>query len=220
MKNEFSNLNPDLLAYVSGLTVKDSIVMKNLREKTSHLELANMQISPIQGQFISFLVSITEAKKCLELGTFTGYSALVIADSLPEDGRLITCDINTDWTEMALSAWQEANLSHKIHLELAPARDTLNNLEKTDSSSFDFIFIDADKTNYMHYYQSAIMLSRPGGLIVIDNIFWDGKVIDPTYAEDKQTSAIMDLNEYISNDTRVISSIVPIADGLCLVKVL
>lgn len=220
MKNELSTLSPALFAYIDERAVKESTHQKKLRDITSHLELAIMQISPIQGQFIHFLLQLTNAKKCLELGTFTGYSALTIAQAIPEDGHLITCDINDDWTNIAKTSWEEANLSHKITLKLGPAEETLTTLTETDKNSFDFIFIDADKTNYLSYYQSALTLSRPGALIIIDNIFWDGKVVDPDYNDDRQTMAVKELNDYVSQDTRVASTIVPIADGLCLIKVL
>lgn len=220
MRYEHSNHSPALFAYMESLAVKESPHQKSLRDKTSHLDLAIMQISPIQGQFIHFMIKLINAKKCLELGTFTGYSALTIAEALPDDGHLITCDINEDWTTIAKGSWKEANVDHKITLKLGPATDTLETLTETDKQGFDFVFIDADKTNYLQYYQATIELTRPGGLIIIDNIFWDDKVIDPAFDDDRQTAAVKSLNDYVSQDSRVESTIVPIADGLYLIKVL
>lgn len=212
------NLTPALYDYLLDISLREDPVLKALREETAKLPLAVMQVAPEQAQFMQFLMRLIDAKKVLELGTFTGYSALAMAQALPEDGELITCDINSEWTAMALPFWQKAKQEHKIKLALAPAFDTLNRLlAEGRQHCFDFIFIDADKTNYLHYYELSLQLVSPRGLIAIDNIFWDGKVID---AEETgaQTREIRRLNEYIKQDNRVEVSLLAIADGLFLVK--
>jgi predicted O-methyltransferase YrrM len=177
-----------------------------------------MQVTPEQAQFLQFILRLLGAKTVLELGTFTGYSALAMALALPEDGHVITCDINKEWTKDAPKFWQQAQQDKKINLRLAPALDTLNELIDTGfSNRFDFVFIDADKTNYLNYYELALKLIKPSGVIAIDNIFWEGKVID-----DKETGAqtreIRKLNEFIKSDPRVYTSLLPISDGLFLIQ--
>lgn len=193
-------------------------VLTALRKQTSTMQLAAMQISPEQAQFMQLLIRLIRAKRVLELGTFTGYSALAMALALPKDGHLITCDINTEWTKQAPFFWKEAGQHDKIDLRIAPATETLHQLiNDGQSHQFDFIFIDADKTNYLTYYELALQLISPNGLIAIDNIFWEGKVVD-----DKETGAqtreIRKLNLKIKSDPRVFSSLLPIADGLFLVQ--
>jgi predicted O-methyltransferase YrrM len=189
-----------------------------LRQETSSMELAVMQIPPEQAQFLQLLLRLTQAKNVLELGTFTGYSALAMALMLPDDGKLITCDISTEWTKRAHPFWKEAKQDHKIELRLGPALDTLHALVNEGwEQKFDFIFIDADKTNYLNYYELALKLIQPRGLIAIDNIFWGGKVIDE-HETGGQTREIRKLNDFIKNDQRVFISLLPIADGLLLVQ--
>lgn len=192
--------------------------MKALREDTASMPLALMQVAPEQAQFLQFLIRLLQAKKVLELGTFTGYSALAMALAMPEEGQLITCDINEEWTHKAPLFWRQANQDKKIDLRIAPALQTLNQLLKDGMAhTFDFIFIDADKTNYLNYYELALQLIRSSGLIVIDNIFWEGAVIDPE-DDSAQTREIRRLNLWIKQDKRVYSSLLPIADGLFLVQ--
>jgi len=180
--------------------------------------LAIMQVSPEQAQFMQLLLRLISAKNVLELGTFTGYSALAMALALPDDGFLITCDINSEWTEKAPLFWQQAEQEKKIDLRLAPALETMKQLlTEGYALSFDFIFIDADKTNYLNYYELALQLLKPSGLIAIDNVFWEGKVIDPQETG-AQTREIRKLNEFLKQDNRVYTSLLPISDGLFLIQ--
>jgi predicted O-methyltransferase YrrM len=182
------------------------------------MELANMQVAPEQAQFMQFLLRLIRAKNVLELGTFTGYSALAMSLALPENGRLITCDLSAEWTKNTHFFWQEAKQDHKIQLRLGRALDTLHTLvDEGWEQKFDFIFIDADKTNYINYYEMALKLIQPQGLIAIDNVLWDGKVIDENEVTG-QTREIRKLNDLLKNDTRVFTSLLPIADGLFLVQ--
>ena len=213
-----TNLTENLYDYMLDVSLKEHPVLKLLREDSMNMQLFHMQISPDQAQFMQMLIRLIQAKKVLELGTFTGYSALALALALPDDGHLITCDINEEWTKNAHHYWKKANLESKIELRLAPALKTLNDLlENGEEHSFDFIFIDADKTNYVNYYELAMKLVSPTGLIVIDNVFWEGKVID-LKEEGGQTREIRKLNELLKNDNRVHTSLLPIADGVFLVK--
>lgn len=212
------NLTPELYDYMLDVSLREHPVLKRLREETATMSLAVMQVAPEQAQFMQFLLRLIRAKKVLELGTFTGYSALAMALALPDDGKLITCDINREWTDKAHPFWKQAEQDNKIELRIAPARQSLAALvEEGYAHSFDFIFIDADKTNYLHYYEQALQLVSPQGLIAIDNVFWDGLVIDPTNT-DAQTREIRKLNALIKQDTRVHTSFLPIADGLFLVQ--
>lgn len=211
-------LTPELYAYILDVSLHEHPVMQRLRNETSLMELANMQIAPEQAQFMQFLLRIIRAKNVLELGTFTGYSALAMALALPDDGRLITCDVSAQWTKKAHLFWKEAQQDHKIELRLGQALDSLHALiEEGWERKFDFIFIDADKTNYLHYYEMALRLIQPKGIIAIDNVLWDGKVIDEQETGG-QTREIRKLNELIKQDKRVFTSLLPIADGLFLVQ--
>ncbi|KTD25747.1 class I SAM-dependent methyltransferase [Legionella maceachernii] len=212
------SLTPALYDYMLDVSLREHPVLKALRDETAKLPLANMQVAPEQAQFMQFLIRLINAKKVLELGTFTGYSALAMALALPDDGELITCDINTEWTSVAHPFWHEAKQEKKINLRLGPALDTLHHLLKEGyNQRFDFIFIDADKTNYVNYYELSLQLISPQGLIAVDNIFWDGKVIDEQETGG-QTREIRRLNALIKADKRVDVSLLPIADGLFLVK--
>jgi predicted O-methyltransferase YrrM len=211
-------LTPSLYEYLLDISLREHPVLTALREKTATMPLANMQVAPEQAQFMQFLLKLTKAKKVLELGTFTGYSTLSLALALPEDGQIITCDINEEWTSIAKPFWEQAGQSKKIQLRLGPALDTMKQLLKAGfSKQFDFIFIDADKTNYLNYYELALQLINEQGLIAIDNIFWDGTVIDPLETG-AQVREIRRLNEYIKKDTRVSISLLPLADGLFLIR--
>lgn len=210
------NLTPALYAYLLDISLREDPTLHALREETAKLALAAMQVAPEQAQFMQFLLRLTDARKILELGTFTGYSALAMALALPEDGELITCDINEEWTSIAKPYWERAKQDKKINLRLGPALNTLENLLR-EGRSFDFIFIDADKTNYRHYYEFALQLLSPRGFIAIDNIFWDGKVIDANETTG-QTREIRSLNNFIKDDKRVNVSLLAIADGLFLIQ--
>lgn len=212
------SLTPALYDYMLDISLREDSILNALREETAKMRLAIMQVAPEQAQFMQFLIRLIGAKKVLELGTFTGYSALAMALALPDDGELITCDINTEWTAVAQPFWRQAKQDKKIKLRLAPALDSLHHLlEEGYKHQFDFIFIDADKTNYMNYYELALQLISPRGLIAIDNIFWGGKVID-TQVTGGQTREIRRLNAFLKEDERVDISLLAIADGLFLVK--
>ncbi len=211
-------LTPSLYEYMLDISLREHPVLTALREETAKLPLAIMQVSPEQAQFMQMLIKILSAKNVLEIGTFTGYSALAMALALPDDGKVITCDLNAEWTDTAQQFWQKAKQDNKIQLRLAPALDTLHNLLKEGyANQFDFIFIDADKTNYLHYYELSLQLISPRGLIAIDNIFWNGKVIDEEETG-SQTREIRHLNQFIKEDQRVDVSLLAIADGLFLVR--
>lgn len=211
-------LTPELYEYMLDKSLREHPTLTGLRKETSTMELANMQVAPEQAQFMQFLLRLIGAKHVLELGTFTGYSALAMSLVLPDDGQLITCDVSEEWTKRAHPFWHEAKQEHKIKLRLGPALDTLYALLNEGwEQKFDFIFIDADKTNYLNYYELALKLIKPKGLIAVDNVFWDGKVIDPDDISG-QTREIKKLNELIKNDHRVFVSLLPIADGLFLIQ--
>lgn len=212
------SLTPELYEYILDKSLREHPVLKALREDTSRLELARMQVSPEQAQFMQFLLKLTGAKKVLELGTFTGYSALAMALALPEDGELITCDLSETWTSKAHSFWHDAGQAQKIKLRLGPALESMYALINDGyAGQFDFVFIDADKTNYINYYELALQLIKPEGFIAIDNVLWEGNVINPQDTS-AQTREIRKLNDLIKHDQRVFVSLLPIADGLFLVK--
>ena len=216
MSNQTLGLSPQLYNYFQSISLREPEVLTQLRQETAHQPLSNMQIAPEQGQFMAFLIKLTGAKKTLEVGVFTGYSSLVVALALPETGEVIACDVDEEYTQIARTYWEKAGVSHKIKLHLAPAVLTLENLlAKGEENSFDFAFIDADKSNYDTYYEQALKLVRVGGVIAIDNVLWDGKVAD-SQVQDNRTQAIRRLNEKLHQDTRILLSVVPIADGLTL----
>jgi predicted O-methyltransferase YrrM len=187
-----------------------------LRAETLQLPNAGMQISVEQGHFMDLLTRLIGAKKVLEVGVFTGYSALTVASALPEDGRLIACDVSEEWTSIGRKYWQEAGIAHKIDLRIAPAVATLDSLlAEGHADTFDFAFIDADKPNYDAYYERILQLLRPNGLIAIDNTLWSGKVADHA-VQDESTTALRALNAKLCTDPRVTLSVLPIGDGLTL----
>ncbi|SVA94580.1 uncharacterized protein METZ01_LOCUS147434 [marine metagenome] len=182
------------------------------------MENSVMQISPEQGQFMQFLVSMIGASNTIEVGVYTGYSALCVALGLPEDGHMIACDINEEWTQVALEYWKKAGVADKIDLRIGPALDTLTELEKNvGKDQFDFAFIDADKVNYDIYYEKCLGLVRPGGVVAIDNVLWSGTVADVSVM-DENTKAIRSLNAKLHKDERIDISMVPIGDGLTLAR--
>jgi predicted O-methyltransferase YrrM len=216
MSTKTITLTESLHHYLLSVSLHEPPILARLREETAQHPLANMQIAPEQGQFMALLVRLMEAKKCLELGVFTGYSALSVALALPPDGKLIACDVNEEWTSMARRYWQEAGVAHKIALRIAPALETLDKLlANGEAGSFDFIFIDADKENYANYYERSLELVRHGGLIVIDNVLWSGRVADPN-EQDMDTVAIRRFNTKLHFDERIALSMLPLADGLTL----
>ena len=218
MSNKTINLTPQLYEYLLDHSLREPSIMTALREATAELPEAIMQIAPDQAQFMSLLIKMLGAKYALEIGTFTGYSALAVALALPDDGKLVCCDINREWTDIGRHHWQLAGVDHKIDLRLAAAMKTLKTLLADKYPiNFDFVFIDADKENYLHYYEYSLKLLRIGGLIAIDNTLWSGDVIDAE-KKDVDTVAIREFNRFIHQDERVDISLLPIADGLTLAR--
>ena len=219
MSDNTLTLTPALTEYLRAYGVRESTDLTALRAETHQtFEAAPMQICPEQGQFFQWLLKVMNAKKALEIGTFTGYSAICIALGLPETGHLTCCDASYDWTRMAVKYFEKMCLQHKITLHIAPALKTLQTLIDTQQeNTFDFAFIDADKLNYLHYYEFCLKLVRPGGVIAIDNVLWGGEVLNPDN-QDENTRIIRALNEKIAQDHRVSISMLPIGDGLTLVQ--
>ncbi len=216
MTNKTIMLTDALYDYVVSVSLREPPLLERLREETARGPKANMQISPEQGQFMMLLIQMLGAKKAIEIGVFTGYSSLCVALALPKDGELIACDVSEEWTSMARRYWQEAGVADKINLQLAPALDTLDVLLKDgQAGTFDFVFIDADKTGYDAYYERSLQLIRRGGLIAFDNMLQSGRVIDPSNQEEN-ILAIRALNKKLHHDERVSLSLLPIADGLTL----
>jgi predicted O-methyltransferase YrrM len=217
MSTRTLTLDDDLYRYLLDVSLREHPVMMQLRAVTREHAHANMQISPEQGQFMALLVNLAGARRTLEIGVFTGYSALAVALALPADGRIIACDVNEDYTAVARDFWKKAGVDHKIDLHLAPAIDTLDALiADGQAGCFDFAFIDADKTGYDAYYERCLTLLRRGGLIVIDNVLWGGSVARP--AEDEDTAAIQALNRKLRDDERIDLSMLPVGDGLTLAR--
>ncbi|GMU69163.1 MAG: class I SAM-dependent methyltransferase [Steroidobacteraceae bacterium] len=218
MTNTTLAMNERLQRYLVENTVREAAVLARLRQLTAKMPQASMQIAPEQGQLLQLLVRLIDARRCLEVGTFTGYSALAVALAMPGDGRIVACDVSAEWTAIARRFWAEAGVDSRIDLRLAPALATLDGLlADGHGSSFDFAFIDADKTNYVAYYERVVELLRPGGLLAVDNVLWGGDVADPT-VQDTETNAIRALNDRARDDARVDISLVPIGDGLLLAR--
>lgn len=218
MATQTLGLPPEFLEYYRSIACRESPILAQLRRETAAHPMAMMQIAPEQGQFMAFLVKLIGAKKTLEVGVFTGYSSLAVALALPEDGRVIACDVSEEYTAIARRYWEKAGVSGKIDLRVAPAVETLDHLLATGhGETFDFAFIDADKSNYDRYYEQSLDLVRSGGVIAIDNVFWGGKVADAG-TTDNRTKIIRSLNEKIHGDRRVDISVIPIGDGLTLAR--
>lgn len=211
-------LTDALQDYLLAVSLRETELQRRLREETARLPMAGMQIAPDQGQFMALLARLIGARLCLEIGTFTGYSALAVALALPPDGRIIACDINPETTAIAGRYWREAGVAAKIDLRLGPALATLDRLlAEGQDDRFDFAFIDADKESYDGYYERALRLLRPGGLIVIDNVLWGGAVADPGES-DAETTALRALNDKLHRDERIDLSLLPLADGITLAR--
>lgn len=219
MSDRSIGLSEALHQYLLTNSVHEPAVLASLRQETDRHPLSNMQISPEQGQLMGLLVQLIGAKKCLEIGVFTGYSSLSVALNLPDDGRIVACDVSDEFTSIARKYWQAAGVSEKIDLQIAPALDTLDRLlANGEAGTFDFAFIDADKNNYAAYYDRCFELVRQGGLILVDNVLWYRRVIDPAMDEDKRTQAIKQINQQIYHDDRVQISLIPIGDGLTIAR--
>ncbi len=210
--------NPELFEYLLTNSLRDSDIKKRLREETANLPEGGMQITPEQGQFMALLVKALGVKKALEIGTFTGYSALCVAEALPEDGKLVACDASEDWTRIGRKYWEEAGVANEIELRIGDAIQSLDTLlSQGEADSFDLAFIDADKVNMDAYYERCLKLVRQGGMILLDNVLWGGRVVD-TAINDEDTVAIRALNAKIRDDDRVDASMLMVGDGLYLAR--
>ena len=216
MTNKSIGLDEQIYQYFCQVSLREPEILQKLRQETATHPQANMQIAPEQGQFMALLIQLMGAKKALEIGVFTGYSALAVALALPEDGKLIACDVSEEFTAIARRYWQQAGIDSKITLHIAPALATIEQLlNNGEANTFDFVFIDADKNNYINYYEKSLTLLRTGGLIAVDNVLWSGQVADPQNQENL-TRSIRQFNDYLTQDDRITLSLVPIADGLTL----
>ena len=217
MANRTLNLDGTLYQYLLAHSLREHPAQAALREATKPLPHGGMQIGPEQGQFMALLVRLIGARRAIEVGVFTGYSALTVALALPDDGRLLACDISDEYTRIGRPYWQAAGVMHKIDLQLAPARQTLDaKLAAGEAGEYDFAFIDADKTAYDDYYERCLELIRPGGLIAIDNVLWSGSVARAAKTAD--TAALQALNDKLHYDERIDLSLLPIGDGLTLAR--
>lgn len=218
MSNKTLSLNNSLYEYILSVSLREPEVLARLRAETLQQPMSMMLSAPEQGQFLALLAQLIGARKCLEVGVYTGYSTLWVALALPHDGSVLACDVSEKWTAIARRYWEEAGVAERIDLQLAPALETLDRLLAADQAgSFDFAFIDADKENYPYYYERTLQLLRPGGLMVIDNTLWSGAVAD-TSRQDPETCAIRALNDLVHADDRVQMSLLPVADGLTLAR--
>ncbi len=210
-------LDDALYDYVLAHSLREHPALAALREATRAHPLASMQIAPEQGQLMALLVKLVGARRTIDIGVFTGYSALAVALALPDDGYVLACDVSEEYTSVARDYWQRAGVAHKIELVLAPAAQTLAaRIDAGESGTYDFAFIDADKTGYDGYYEQCLQLLRPGGLIAIDNVLWQGAVARPADSDD--TRALQALNDKLHRDARIDLALVPIADGLALAR--
>ncbi|MFB8793913.1 MAG: class I SAM-dependent methyltransferase [Microcoleus sp.] len=216
MANSTICLENQLYNYLLSISLREPDILQQLREETAKHPRGMMQIAPEQGQFMQMLVQLMGARKTLEVGVFTGYSSLCVALALPSNGQIVACDVSEEYTAIARRYWEAAGVANKIALYLRPAINTLDKLiAEGQAGTFDFAFIDADKENYEVYFERSLQLVRNGGLIVIDNVLWSGRVADPQ-VQDQSTLALRTFNDKLRNDPRVTLSVVPIADGLTL----
>jgi len=216
MSRVHTPITDDLAAYIRDVTLREPAPLKRLREETETHPRASMQTSPEQGQFLHLMARLAGARKTLEVGVFMGYSSTWVALALPPEGRVIACDLSEEYTARARRTWHEAGVENKVDLRLGPALETLDALiADGQAGTFDLAFIDADKSNYANYYERALVLIRRGGLIAVDNVLWDGNVIDPS-VHDPDTEAIRALNRQLHADQRVVISMATMGDGLTL----
>jgi len=209
-------LTPELHEYLVAHGTPPDVILRELHEETRAIgPIAMMQIAPEQGAFLTVLTRLLGVRRAIEVGTFTGYSAICLARGLPEDGKLLCCDISEEWTAIAQRHWEKAGLADRIELHIAPAAETLRGL--ADDGTWDLVFIDADKGGYVTYYEEALRLLRPGGAILVDNVLWSGRVIDPE-ARDENTEAIRAFNATVAADERVDRAMIPLSDGLTILR--
>lgn len=217
MSTEHIQVTPELFAYMRSVSLRETELRRALREETAELPDSQMQIMPEQGQFMALLLQLMKARRGLEIGTFTGYSALCFAEALPDDGLIVCCDVSAEYTAIAQRYWEKSGLRHKMDLRLAPALDTLDQLlQDGQKASYDFCFLDADKENYSEYYEKALTLLRQGGLLMADNVLWSGRVAGTSDDESASTNALKNFNQKLATDQRVALSMLPLADGLTL----
>jgi caffeoyl-CoA O-methyltransferase len=218
MTNKTIGLSDELAAYVVEVGAREPDVLVRLREETAAMPQHSMQIAPEQGAFLALLVELIGARRCIEVGTFTGYSSTAVARALPGDGRLVCCDVSEEWTSVARRYWQEAGVADRIDLRIGPAGETLDSLlEGGEEATYDFAFVDADKAGYDGYYERLLRLVRPGGLIAFDNTLWGGAVLDQD-PDDEDTRALQALNAKLAGDERVSLCLLPVADGVTLAR--
>ena len=218
MANKTMGISDDLAAYVVQHGTREPDVLRRLREETHGIPRHGMQIAPEQGAFLALLVELIGARRCIEVGTFTGYSSTAVALALPDDGQLVCCDVSEEWTSMARRYWEDAGVAGKVDLRLAPAAETLDGLlADGEEGRYDFAFVDADKSGYDGYYERLLRLVRPGGLIALDNMLWGGDVLDEE-TDDEDTKALQALNVKLANDERVTLCLLPVADGVTLAR--
>jgi predicted O-methyltransferase YrrM len=218
MSSRTLQIDDALYAYLCDVSLREPEVLQRLRRVTAGLDEARMQISPEQGQLMALLARLINARLYVEVGVFTGYSSLAVALALPEDGRVVACDLSAQWTRIAQRYWQEAGVAHRIDLRLGPAADTLRVLETEGcAGQVDMLFIDADKEGYFGYYEQALRLLRRGGLLLADNTLWSGSVVDQA-DQSPDTRAIRRFNEILRDDERIDVSLIPIGDGLTLAR--
>jgi predicted O-methyltransferase YrrM len=209
-------LPPEIYKYLLDMSLREAPLLRKLREETAGRPDARYQIPPEHGQFMAFLVQLMGAQRTIEIGVYTGYSSLAVALALPADGRIVACDINEEFAQIARRYWKEAGVDHMIDLRLKPAMETLRELiTQGHQSQFDFAFIDADKSSYEGYYECVLELLRPGGLIVVDNVLWSGRVCDPA-DQTADTVALRAFNKKLRTDSRVSLSMLPLSDGVTL----
>ena len=218
MANKTIGISDELAAYVVEVGTREPDVLTRLREETAAIPQHGMQIAPEEGAFLELLVELIGARRCIEVGTFTGYSSTAVALALPEDGRLVCCDVSEEWTSLARKYWDEAGVAGRIDLRIAPAAETLDQLlADGEEAAYDFAFVDADKTGYDGYYERLLRLVRSGGLIALDNTLWGGAVLDQD-ADDEDTRAIQALNAKLATDERITLCLLPVADGVTLAR--
>lgn len=218
MSTRSLGIDDKLYKYMLDHSLREPEVMQRLRKVTARHPMSMMQISPEQGQFMQMLIKLTGAKKCIEIGTFTGYSALAVALALPKNGKIVACDISDEYTQIGIPFWEEAGVAGKIDLRIGPAKKTLNKMIKDgEGESYDFVFIDADKPGYPDYYTRCMKLLRPGGLIAVDNVFMQGGVADGR-KRSENVVAMRAFNKQLKADKRIELSMLPVGDGLSLVR--